>query len=247
MLKGELDWVVMKALEKDRTRRYETANGLARDIQRYLADEVVEARPPSTGYRLRKLASKNRAALTTAAAILLLLVAGVAVSTWQAVRATRAEQAEAERAEGERQAKLDAQANEKLAGERLVQVEAERKKADAAKVEAQAKAAEANAVVSFFEDKVFAAGRPKAEEGGLGHDVKLRDAVQASLPALAASFTAQPLVEGRLRFALGRTFAYLGDFSQAVGQFEQSRSLLIRHLGADHPDTLKSTANVANC
>jgi len=154
MLKGELDWVVMKALEKDRTRRYETANGLARDIQRYLADEVVEARPPSTGYRLRKFASKNRAALTTAAAIALLLVTGVAVSTWQAVRATRAEQvalvarqAEAERAEGERLAKLEAQANAKLA--------------DAAKVEAQAKEAEANAVVAFFQDKVFAAARPK--------------------------------------------------------------------------------------
>jgi serine/threonine protein kinase/tetratricopeptide (TPR) repeat protein len=91
LMKGELDWVVLKALEKDRTRRYETASGLARDIQRYLADEVVEARPPSTGYRLRKFARKNRAALTTAAAIAVLLVAGSAVATWQAIRATRAE------------------------------------------------------------------------------------------------------------------------------------------------------------
>jgi serine/threonine protein kinase/tetratricopeptide (TPR) repeat protein len=91
LMKGELDWVVLKALEKDRTRRYETANGLARDIQRYLADELVEARPPSTGYRLRKFGRKNRAALTTAVAIAVLLVAGSAVATWQAVRATRAE------------------------------------------------------------------------------------------------------------------------------------------------------------
>jgi serine/threonine protein kinase/tetratricopeptide (TPR) repeat protein len=91
LMKGELDWVVLKALEKDRTRRYETANGLARDIQRYLADEVVEARPPSTGYRLRKFARKNRVALTTAAVIAVLLVAGSAVATWQAIRATRAE------------------------------------------------------------------------------------------------------------------------------------------------------------
>jgi serine/threonine protein kinase len=91
LMKGELDWLVLKALEKDRTRRYETANGLARDIQRYLADEVVEARPPSATYRLRKFARRNQAAFTTAAAILLLLVAGMAISAWQAARATRAE------------------------------------------------------------------------------------------------------------------------------------------------------------
>jgi non-specific serine/threonine protein kinase/serine/threonine-protein kinase len=58
LVRGDLDWITMKALEKDRTRRYETANGLARDIQRYLTDEVVEARPPSTAYRLRKFARK---------------------------------------------------------------------------------------------------------------------------------------------------------------------------------------------
>ena len=61
LLQGELDWVVMKALEKDRTRRYDTANGFARDIQRYLADEVVEARPPSRGYRLKKFVKRNKA------------------------------------------------------------------------------------------------------------------------------------------------------------------------------------------
>jgi eukaryotic-like serine/threonine-protein kinase len=90
-VRGELDWIVMKALEKDRTRRYETANGLARDIERYLNDEVVEARPPTAGYRLRKFARKHRAALTTTAAFALLLLAAAAISTWQAVVATRAE------------------------------------------------------------------------------------------------------------------------------------------------------------
>ena len=90
LVRGELDWIVMKSLEKDRTRRYETANGFALDVQRYLAGEPVLAAPPSARYRLRKFARKHRVALTTAAAIALLLVAGVAVSTWQAVRATRA-------------------------------------------------------------------------------------------------------------------------------------------------------------
>src|SRR5438270_2202986 len=106
-------------MEKARPRRYETANGFAMDIERYLSGEPVLAAPPSARYRLRKFARKHRAALTTAAALVLLLVAGVAVSTWQAVRAMRAEraalqaqQAEAERAEGERLAKLDAQARQ---------------------------------------------------------------------------------------------------------------------------------------
>src|SRR5436189_2679319 len=63
LVKGELDWIVMKCLEKDRNRRYETANGFAADIQRYLADEPVEACPPSAGYRLRKLLRRNKAAV----------------------------------------------------------------------------------------------------------------------------------------------------------------------------------------
>jgi serine/threonine protein kinase len=91
LLRGELDWIVMKALDKDRTRRYETANGLARDLQHYLADEPVEACPPTAGYKLRKFARKNRKLLTTAAAFAALLLLGVAASMWQAVRATQAE------------------------------------------------------------------------------------------------------------------------------------------------------------
>jgi serine/threonine protein kinase/tetratricopeptide (TPR) repeat protein len=91
LVRGELDWIVMKALEKDRHRRYETANGFARDIQRYLADEPVEACPPSSAYKLRKFARKNRKALATACAVVLLLAAAATVSTWQAIRATQAE------------------------------------------------------------------------------------------------------------------------------------------------------------
>jgi WD40 repeat protein/serine/threonine protein kinase len=91
LVRGELDWIVMKALEKDRGRRYETANGLARDLERYLADEPVEAGPPSAGYRLRKYARKHRRLLATAAAFALLLLLAAALSTWEAVWATQAE------------------------------------------------------------------------------------------------------------------------------------------------------------
>ena len=88
-MRGELDWIVMKALEKDRNRRYETANGLAADLQRYLDDEPVQACPPSAWYRLRKFARRNKAALVTAALVAAALVLGTVVSTWQALRAVR--------------------------------------------------------------------------------------------------------------------------------------------------------------
>jgi serine/threonine protein kinase len=91
LLRRELDWIVMKALERDRARRYPTANALARDVLRYLRDEPVEACPPSAGYRLRKFASKHKKLLATTALFAALLLLGVMVSTWQAVRATLAE------------------------------------------------------------------------------------------------------------------------------------------------------------
>jgi serine/threonine protein kinase len=89
-VRGELDWIVMKALEKDRNRRYETANNFAADVMRYLTDRPVEACPPSTWYRFSKYARRNRAALTTAVLVALALVAGTAVSVWQAAQARRA-------------------------------------------------------------------------------------------------------------------------------------------------------------
>jgi tetratricopeptide (TPR) repeat protein len=91
LVKGELDWIVMKALEKDRNRRYETASAFAQDVQRYLADEPVLACPPSAGYRFRKFARRHKAALVTALVVVAALLTGTAVATWQAVRATQAE------------------------------------------------------------------------------------------------------------------------------------------------------------
>jgi WD40 repeat protein/serine/threonine protein kinase len=90
-IRGELDWIVMKALEKDRSRRYESASGLARDVERYLHDEPVEACPPSAAYRLRKFARKNRTLLTTAVLLAAVLLMGAVVSTWQAMRANSAQ------------------------------------------------------------------------------------------------------------------------------------------------------------
>ena len=104
LVRGDLDWIVMKCLEKDRTRRYETANGLASDIQRHLNNEPVVARPPSALYRIEKLVRRKRLAFTAAALLALALVLGIVASTWQAIRATRFRQqaqGEAQRAEAE--------------------------------------------------------------------------------------------------------------------------------------------------
>ena len=87
---GELDWIVMKALEKNRDRRYESANELAQDVERYLRDEPVLACPPTLAYRLRKVARRNRAALTCAALVFIALVLGTIVSLWQAQEADQA-------------------------------------------------------------------------------------------------------------------------------------------------------------
>ena len=233
LLKNELDWIVMKALEKDRSRRYETANGFAADVNRYLAGEAVLAVPPSLAYRVRKAYRRYRTELVTSGAFLLVLVAATVVSLIHATRMTIAEREAIHyglRAEEERQNAL-----------RSAEREAdERKKADAARVEAQAKEAEANAVVQFLEDKVFAAARPKNQAGGLGKDVTLRDAIAASLPALTKSFADQALVEARLRMTLGRTFSYLGDNKAAVEQNERARAIYTDRHGPDHPDTLLS-------
>ena len=86
ILKGDLDWIVMKALEKDRRRRYETANGLAMDIERYLHNEPVIARPPSRFYRFQKSVRRNKVVFGAGAAVLLALLAGTGTSTWLFLR-----------------------------------------------------------------------------------------------------------------------------------------------------------------
>jgi serine/threonine-protein kinase len=103
-MKGELDWVVMKAPEKDRRRRYETANDFAADVMRYLTDRPVEACPPSAWYQFTKYAKRNRAVLTTTTLVTVALAAGTVLSTWQAIRATRSERRADERSRLARQA-----------------------------------------------------------------------------------------------------------------------------------------------
>jgi serine/threonine protein kinase/tetratricopeptide (TPR) repeat protein len=101
-VRGDLDWIVMKCLEKDRTRRYETANGLATDVQRHLGNEPVFARPPTTMYRLQKAIRRNRLTVIAGAGIAFALLAGTLVSAWQAARAKTAERESKAQAEAAR-------------------------------------------------------------------------------------------------------------------------------------------------
>ena len=114
LMKGEIDWIVMKALEKDRTRRYETPNGLAKDIQRYLSGDSVEACPPTLGYRLRKAYRKNRIAIRVASAFICLALGAAVIGAYLAVKAKRAEAvAEQKQIESDKNAKR-AERNEEL-------------------------------------------------------------------------------------------------------------------------------------
>jgi tetratricopeptide (TPR) repeat protein len=232
LVRGELDWIVRKCLEKDRNRRYESANGLARDVQRFLADEPVEARPVSAGYRFRKFVRRHRGPVAVAATLAVALLAGMVGTTWGLLRAEKAWAAEAEE-------RKRAETNEQKA---IAAANAEK----AAKESAETQAAETRAVLGFVENKVFAAARPENQEGGLGHSVSLRKAVEAALPFVEASFKQQPLTEARLRLTLGRSFWFLGDDRIAIEQFEKARATYGQHHGPNHVDTLSSVRLLAN-
>src|SRR5262249_54860274 len=119
LVRGELDWIVMRALEKDRNRRYESASAFAMDVQRYLHDEPVLACPPSAGYRLGKFLKRNKGPVLAAGLVLLALLGGglgaAFASLWQQAEVARGE-AETAR-EGEAKARREAEdAREKLTG-----------------------------------------------------------------------------------------------------------------------------------
>ncbi|MGI9244574.1 MAG: protein kinase domain-containing protein, partial [Verrucomicrobiales bacterium] len=121
LVRGDLDWIVMKALEKDRTRRYETANALAADVNRHLNDEPVTAAAPSASYRLAKFARKYRPLITTAAVIALALIAGTGVSLWQAAQARDARDTAELASSAERSQRERAQHQERITSHNYVE------------------------------------------------------------------------------------------------------------------------------
>lgn len=116
-LRGDLDWIIMKAVDKERARRYDTASALGEDIERYLQQETVSAVPPSTAYQLRKFATRHKSFMIAVASFAALLLLGTAISTWQAIRASRAELEQTRLRKLADQETERAQANAKAASE----------------------------------------------------------------------------------------------------------------------------------
>ena len=180
MIRGELDWIVMKALEKDRQRRYETANGFAADVLRYLAGEPVVAAPPSAGYRFRKFVKRNKGPVIAVGGVAAALVLGLAGTIWQA--SVAAEQRDKARSEATR-ADERAEAAQKAETEqrRLTAAEAEqrrlaaeqRDRAVAAEAEAHRRADELQRVADF-QGQMLAQVDPMTAGVRLSEDVRAR-------------------------------------------------------------------------
>jgi eukaryotic-like serine/threonine-protein kinase len=245
LVRGELDWIVMKALEKDRSRRYETANGFALDVQRYLADEAVQACPPSAGYRLRKFVRRNRPQVIAASLVFLALIAGVIGTTVGLLEARRqagiawdeASAKESARAEEARQ-RASAEANERKAV-----AAAEQEQQARVQIASQLKQIElANGTVfdvfAEFDVRKFKASGEPVEA------VLARKLVEAGR-TLDAKAIADPLVLAKVRNRLGRTLLSLGYPRDAIELFLAARATLSEKLGPDHPDTLTSMNDLA--
>jgi serine/threonine protein kinase/tetratricopeptide (TPR) repeat protein len=241
LVRGELDWIVMKALEKDRSRRYETANGLARDLERYLADEPVTAGPPSRRYRLGKFVRRNRGPVLAAALVLLALVGGVVGTTWGLVRAQEALEAETEQREwaergwaAEATQRGRAEEAEGLAKDRLAEV-------TQAKAQADEEARVATAVSDFLQldllrqaDSIEQADRGFTAERNL----TVEEALNRAAAKIGDRFKDQPLVEAAVRQAIGQAYLGIGKAKLGVPHLERARMLRQERLPAGHHDTV---------
>lgn len=187
-VRGELDWIVMKALEKDRTRRYETANSLAEDIQRYLDGEALTACPPSVTYRFRKFATRHKSMIATTVCIALVLVTGLIGTGWQAYVATQ-----------EANKRRNAEESLRLATEQRMAAEAAREEAEVQRRMALAAKMEAEKQRLMAEDQrqIAILEREKAE-------ASRRQAVQAFEMAKLAKEAAQAS-EVKARWALEKS------------------------------------------
>jgi len=245
LMRGELDWIVMKCLEKDRTRRYETANGLAHDIENYLLDEPVLACPPRAAYRLKKLIRRNKGPVAAVALVLLALMGGIAGTTWGLVRAQRARR-EAQARTAETQAVLDFVENRIFAAARPEGVEG-----GLGREVTLRKAVEAALpfVEKSFTDQPLIEARLRytlaqsfAYLGGTSSALEQLEPAQRLYSQHCA-----PDDPDRLRCMafLAATYLALGRPVDAVKLHEKTLALQKARLGRDHADTLVSMHHLA--
>ncbi len=257
IIRGELDWIVMKALDKDRGRRYGTASDLAADVRRHLAGEAVLAAPPGTLYLFRKFLRRHRLQVSMAAIVALSLLAGLAGTAWQAkvasdlAVAARAAEAEATRARDAERARADelalvsdfqagmlAQVDPNLAGARLME-DLRRRFADAL-TRAAVPESERSELESEFGRQLAMVNATDAATSLIDETI-LRPAVRA----IDARFAEKPLIDAQLRQALAELYHMLGRVDLAMPLQESALSTRQRLLGADDPLTLLSTHNTA--
>ncbi len=255
-IRGELDWIVMKSLEKDRTRRYESANELVKDIQRYLDDEPVEACPPSTAYRLKKFLRRNRTVALATAAVGLTLILGAGAAGRQAYRATKAEKVAEEQlqiaVEQKRLAKQQAElarkqkklAEEAGRRERDLRTEAEQQRdlAQKATQEAEIAREQAEAVTGFLVE-AFRSPDP----GRDGRTITVAEMLEQALTSIEHRFAHDPVLHAKLLGPIAETFYGLGLTDKATPLAEKAHALLRESLGEDHPETLNRASDVAEC
>ncbi len=252
-VRGELDLIVMKALEKDRNRRYESASALARDLERYLHDEPVLACPPSAGYRLRKFVRRNRGPALAASFVLLALVAGVIGTTWGLVRAREAVAAE-------KQAKETAELREAETGAVLHFVEekvfaAARPKGDWGGLGPAVKLREAiEAALPFvdrnFRDQPLIEARLRMTIGRSFLELGDAKAAAKQFEAARAIYTQHLGPEHRLTLKstmnLGTAYRVAGRTQEAIRLQEDAFRLMKAVLGHDDPDTLSGANDLAS-
>ena len=231
-LRHEIDWIVVKAMDKDRTRRYETATDFVRDIQRYLNDEPVEACPPSRVYRMRKFARRNKTSVLTTVAVSLALIFGSGIATWQAVRAIGAEETANEQLEIAREQKRLAKRQEKLARDAEQREKNLRKEADAARKRAEA--------ATDYLVEIFRSPDPERD----GRTVTVAEVLDRLVKRLEVDSDDDPLLRARLLQATGDTFLSLGNPNDAAKLIEEARTLRTEALGPEHQDTKQSTVQL---
>ena len=222
-IRGDLDWIVMKCIEKDRTRRYETANALSMDLHRHLSHEPVLAGPPGAGYRVRKFARRNRGALAASSVVIAVVLLGFAVSVWQAVRATHAE-SRAATSLAEAITAREAEATQRVAAESARAI------ADEQAAEAERQAAIATAINRFLTEDLFGSVDMNVAKG---RDLTVREVFDRAAAQLDNEFSEQPLVESALRETFGRVYSSLGLFERARTEFARGLALREQALGAD--------------
>ena len=236
-LRGDVETIALKALEKDRERRYQSATDFGQDIRRYLAGEGITARPPSIVYQLRVFARRNRAAFAAVATVFVVLVVASIVSTSLYLQADRARaDAVAAQAAEAAQRKI-AEAHEQLARQREQDAVAARDAEAEQRRIAEANATRAEQVAAMMKDMLRSVGPGVAK----GRDTTLlREILDRTTGRLDTELKGQPEVEAELRNTIGMTYHDLRQYEPAESMFRKALSLRRSLHEGDHPEVAES-------